>query len=500
MATLKIKPSSYTTNKWKNIEKMYDNDTSTYASCTVNLTTNDLSCDLHITKPSLPDYYIINNIKLHLVARGKTMTNDGGHWLRIYINETNQISDLHLGFCDGIEYDIPLTIDQYNQMNENNSMKLTAHRANSRTNINIHIFDFYIEIDYTDLSQTMITDTNDDIWIYKKEITTININAYPKTLINWSVDNPNIIDLQPTSNGFSCNIIGKAVGECIITATHSENSECKTQFKINVNKLIENNYCSFILNNVTLNHIMIGEQNVAFVYLGSTKVFEYKTHIPYNEFKFNTLTKDFTMPLYTRLTSQTYMKAYIDRLDGHIRNYAAAPPGELEEDNSSIATVDYIPVYDNEEIIFNYPSTEYGIGLCSYTGIHEYYKTWFGPDKGWGNYNMSDSGGDVTGTTTTCIIPEGAKYIRWCGNDMTGEQIFARRYSVQNIDLIPYPPNSTYTFNTEYKSSDESVAVIEGSMIRAKSAGNCIITVTHGQISTNINLTIIDNSNDFTTY
>ena len=102
----------------------------------------------------------------------------------------------------------------------------------------------------------------------------------------------------------------------------------------------------------------------------------------------------------------------------------------------------------------------------------------------------------------TCTIPrEGVNYIRWCMDSFDTDKYYFRRYSAQVIDAVAYPLNSTENNEIHYESLDESIAVIENNnRIRAKSAGSCIIKVTCGTITTNINLTINDNSSDFVTY
>lgn len=512
MTIMKIKPSGYDAGSWDSgtypMENAYDDDLATVARCTLRRISGAKKCKYNFTLPELPEGSIINKVNLRLLLKCANSNSTGACYLAIKLNDTElTLKEIHLEFVnDGINYSIPLSEEQYKSLK---SLSFVGRYATITFTCYAYIFDMYIELDYTDLNKEMLSDDS-EIWIAKGENHIINVNAYPRTSINWTSDKPDIVKLVPTDNGFSCNVIGKKIGSCNITATHSNNSNCTKTFSVNVNEIIEDISYNFNAGIKNIKAMSIGENKIKKIYLGDKKLFTASNpRIPHTNFNFKNITQDLTMNLYTKLTPEKYINGILCRVSTYI-DAAGHLAGALRTTNDSSgitgddssATYDFIPVFPGEDIIIDIPTTKYGIGLVGYGETKDYYQTWFGPANGWANYNKYTDADIEKYNNMTCTIPaEGVNYIRWCMDSFDTDKYYFRRYSAQTIDAIAYPLNSTEDNEIHYESLDESIAVIENNnRIRAKSAGSCIIKVTCGTITTNINLTINDNSSDFVTY
>lgn len=511
MTIMKIKPSGYDAGKWDSgtypMENAYDDDLTTVARCSLRRATGEKKCTYNFSLPELPEGSIINKVNLRLRLKCANSNSTGACYLIVKLNDSDILKEIHLEFVnDGINYSIPLTEDQYKSLN---SLSFTGKYTTITFACYAYIFDMYIELDYTNLNETMLSDDS-ELWIAKGKNHVINVNAYPKTIINWTSDKSDIVELIPSNNGFSCNVVAKKIGSCNITATHNNNSNCTKTFSVNVNEIIEDISFNFNTGINNIKAVSLGENKIKKIYLGDKKLFTTSNpRIPHTNFIFNNITQDLTMNLYTRLIPEKYINGILCRVDAYI-GVAGHLAGALRTTNDSSGvtgedssvTFDFIPVFPGENIIIDIPTTKYGIGLVGYGETKEYYQTWFGPDNGWANYDKYRDGDIENYNNMNCPIPtEGVNYIRWCMDSFDTDKYYFRRYSVQIIDAIAYPLNSTESNEIYYESSDESIAVIENNnRIRAKSAGSCIIKVTCGTITTNINLTIIDNSSDFIDY
>lgn len=511
MTIMKIKPSGYDAGSWDSgtypMENAYDDDLATVARCTLKRNSTK-KCTYNFSLPELPEGTIINKVNLRLLLKCANYNSTGACFLAIKLNNTDlTLKELHLQYVnDGVDYSIPLSEEQYKSLT---SLSFIGKYSTIFFTCYAYIFDMYIELDYTDLNQTMLSDDS-EIWIAKGENHTINVNAYPRTSINWTSDKSDIVKLVPTDDGFSCNVIAKKIGSCNITATHSNNSNCTKTFSVNVNEIIEDISYNFNTGVKNIKAMSIGENKIKKIYLGDKKLFTTSNpRIPHTNFNFRNITQDLTMNLYTRLMPEKYINGILCRVSTYI-DTAGHLAGALRTTNDSSgitgddssATYDFIPVFPGEDIIIDIPTTKYGIGLVGYGETKDYYQTWFGPDKGWADYKKYTDGDIENYNNMTCTIPtEGVNYIRWCMDSFDTDKYYFRRRSAQIIDAVAYPLNSTENNEIHYESLDESIAVIENNnRIRAKSAGSCIIKVTCGTITANINLTINDNSSDFVTY
>ena len=508
MATLKVRPIGYDAGDWDSsdypMENAYDDDLTTVARCTLRRN-RTRKCAYNFSPPSLPAGSIVNSIKLHLLLKCSNSNSSGACFLTIKHNDATTLKEIHLEFVnDGVDYDIEMTKDQYDSLT---SLSFEGKYTTIMFTCYAYIFDMYILVDYTDLSQTMLL-SDSEVWVCNGDSHIITANAYPVTSITWTTDDPNIIDLIPSDNGFSCNIVGKNPGRCNITATHADNSECTKQISVCVNQLSTVCTPNIGLGNNKLKSLAVGHIEIKKIYLGSKELFTESQEIVYTDIKHDDIPNDFTMNLYTRLVPDKYISGILCRVSTYI-DTAGHLAGALRTTNNasgitggdSSACYNFIPVYSGEDIIIDIPKTDYGIGLVGYNANKDFYQTWFGPDDGWGNYDKQGDADIEKWTHMICPIPtEGVKYIRWCMDSTDTDKYYFRRYSVQPIDLKIYPLNSTESDKIIYVSSDENVAIVENNMIKAKSAGTCTITITCGSVFSKINLTIVDNSDEFATY
>ncbi len=508
MTVLKVKPSGYDAGGWDSsdypMENAYDDDLTTVARCTLRRN-RTRKCTYNFTLPSLPEGCIVNGIKLHLLLKCANSNSSGACFLTIKHNDSTTLKEIHLEFVnDGVDYDLELTKDQYDNLT---SISFEGKYTTIMFTCYAYIFDMYISVDYTDLTQTMLL-SDSEVWVCENETHTITAQAYPITSVTWTTDDPNIIDLVPSNNGFTCDIIGKVPGQCYLTATHADNSECTKRILVVVNQLTVICTPTINIGDNALKTLAIGPNEIKRIYLGDKQLFTEKQEVVYTDIKHDNIPKDFSMNLYTRLVPDKYISGILCRVSTYI-DTAGHLAGALRTTNNasgitggdSSACYSFIPVYSGEDIIIDIPKTDYGIGLVGYDANKDYYQTWFGPDNGWANYKKYTDADIEKWTHMTCPIPqEGVKYIRWCMDSTDTDKYYFRRYSVQPIDLKVYPLNSTESSKIIYTSSDENVAIVKDNMIVAKSAGTCVITITCGSVYSKINLTIVDNSSEFATY
>jgi hypothetical protein len=166
---MKIKPSGYDAGTWDSktypMENAYDDDLTTVARCTLRRISGTKKCTYNFSLPELPEGSIINKVNLRLLLKCANSNSTGACYLAIKLNDTElTLKEIHLEFVnDGINYSIPLSEEQYKSLK---SLSFVGRYATITFTCYAYIFDMYIELDYTDLNQTMLSDDS-EIWIAK---------------------------------------------------------------------------------------------------------------------------------------------------------------------------------------------------------------------------------------------------------------------------------------------------------------------------------------------